>query len=96
MVMKIKATRDLVLVKLDKERSDLVLPDTAKEKMVMEATKGTVVSAGPECKEVKEGDFIHYNSWVGNEIKDEELKDGIYIIVAEKDILCRKPLKSQK
>lgn len=91
--MKIKATRDLVLVKLNKDKTNLVLPDTAKEEMVMKATKGTVVSVGPECKEVKVGDFIHYNTWVGNEIKDDELKDGIYIIVAEKDILCRKPQK---
>jgi len=88
--MKIQATRDLVLVKLNKEKNDLVLPDIAKEKMILEATKGIVVSVGPECKEVKVGDFVHYNSFIGNEIKDDELNDGIYVVVAEKDILCRK------
>lgn len=89
--MKLKATRELVLVKLDKVINDkIIVPDSTKEKEIMMATKGTVVSIGPECKEVKVGDFVHYNNFVGNEIKDETLDDGIYVVVAEKDILCRR------
>ena len=90
----IQATRDLVLVLVEKKKnSELVVPDEVKEQQVMMATKGTAVSVGPLCEEVKKGDFVHYNTFVGNEIKDEELNDGIYVVVAEKDILCRKPKK---
>ena len=93
--MNLKATRDLIIVKLETKKSNLELPDNVKEQMLNETTKGTAVSVGPECKEVKNGDFIHYNSYVGHEIKDDELKDGVYIIVAENDVLCRKPQKKQ-
>lgn len=90
--MKLKATRDLVLVKLEdmSSKADIVMPDTVKQDEIMKATKGHVVSVGPRCEEVKVGDFVHYNAFVGNQIKDDEVNDGVYVIVAEKDILCRR------
>lgn len=88
--MKLKATRDLILVKLEPKKTELVIPDSMSDKLISEATKGEAVSVGPECKEVKVGDMVHYNNYVGNEIKDEDLKGGIFIIVQERDILCRK------
>lgn len=94
--------RDLVLVKLEEvtKSTELILPEDVKEsaenREIMYATTGTAEAIGPECEYVKEGDFIHYNSVIGNQIKDETLTGGIFIVVAERDILCKRKSKSAK
>lgn len=73
----------------DSTPGGLVLPDNAKEK----PQKGLVVAVGPGPRnetgeyspmEMKEGDTVYFNKYVGNEITIAGEK---YMVVAEKDIL---------
>lgn len=84
----IKMLRDLVLIKIEevKEESDIELPDAVKESRRLSATSGEVVAVGPLCK-VEIEDRVKYPAYIGNEIVDEELGDGIYVVVAESDIM---------
>ena len=80
--------RNLVLVKLDEEKTESVieLPDSVKQEKRISATSGTVYAVGPECT-VKEGVRVKYPSYIGNEVRDEALEDGVYIVVSEVDII---------
>jgi co-chaperonin GroES (HSP10) len=83
-----RTTKDLIIVKLSEKAGAIIIPDSAKESMFATCTSGVAEIVGPDCKYVKKGDFIHYNSYVGNEIKDPELKGGIYMIVSENDVFA--------
>ena len=75
---------DKVLVKRTPELSitkgGIIIPDSYKEKPM----EGTVESAGEEVKRVKKGERILYAKYSGVDIK---LREGNYLIIAEKDIL---------
>ena len=63
-----------------KTASGLYLPDNAKEKPVV----ATVVSVGPDVKDVKAKDKILYKEYSTTEIKIDSVE---YLIVKEEDIL---------
>ena len=87
-----KMNRDLVLVRLEKiSKGGLILPESARDEQIIFATKGDAVSVGADCKFVKEGDFVHYNSAIGNPVRDESLDaDHNFVVVSENDILCKR------
>ena len=71
--------------------SGIVIPDTAKEK----PQQGDVLAAGPGrqddngkriAMEVKVGDRVLYAKYSGQEIKIDQEE---YIVLAEKDVLCK-------
>jgi len=71
--------------------SGIVIPDTAKEK----PQQGEVMAAGPGRldengkrvpMEVKVGDRILYAKYTGQEVKIEQEE---YIVLSEKDVLCK-------
>lgn len=80
--------RNLVLVKLDdiKTKSAIELPEAVKQEKKISATSGTAVVVGPEC-EIETGVRVKYPSYIGNEVRDEALTDGVYIVVSESDII---------
>ncbi|MCH7699499.1 MAG: co-chaperone GroES [Chloroflexi bacterium] len=79
------------LVQEEMLESGLVIPDTAKEK----PQQGEVLAAGPGrlddngkriAMEVKVGDIVLYAKYSGQEIKIDREE---YIVLAEKDVLCK-------
>ncbi len=71
--------------------SGIVIPDTAKEK----PQQGEVIAAGPGrlddngkrvVMEVKAGDRILYAKYSGQEVKIDQEE---YIVLSEKDVLCK-------
>ena len=79
------------LVQEEMLESGLVIPDTAKEK----PQQGEVLAAGPGrlddngkriAMEVKVGDIVLYAKYSGQEI---EIDREEYIVLAEKDVLCK-------
>ena len=71
--------------------SGIVIPDTAKEK----PQQGEVVAAGPGRldengkripMDVRVGDRVLYAKYTGQEVKIEQEE---YIVLSEKDILCK-------
>lgn len=83
-----RTTRDLVIVKLEEKDNGIIIPDSLKDQLQSTLTFGQAYAIGPDCKYVKEGDYIHYNSFVGHELKDETLPKGLFTIVSENDILA--------
>ena len=59
----------------------LVIPDAAK----ILPSAGEVVSAGPDCKCLGNGDKIFFSQYAGTEIEVEGEK---LIILREEDVLC--------
>jgi chaperonin GroES len=75
--------------------SGIVIPDTAKEK----PQEGEIVAVGPGRLddngkriplELKVGDRILYAKYTGQEVKIEQEE---YIVLSEKDILCKVQIK---
>lgn len=68
---KIKLHGDRVLIKPDEVENkidstiDLQKTDTAKAKE--KSQRGTVMEIGPDCKDNKVGDYVHFNPWAGME-----------------------------
>jgi len=90
----IKMARNLLLIKLDTEEikpSKLVMSKEVKEainaRKAEQASRGVVVAAGPKCEDFKEGDIVRYPGYIGNFVEDEELGEGLFVVVAENDIL---------
>ena len=79
---------DLILIKIEEteEELDIELPDAVQKSRRLSATSGEAVAVGPDCT-FKVGDRLKYPAYIGNEIEDEELGDGIYVVVAESDIM---------
>ena len=81
----IKVLGDRVLILPDPAekmtKSGLYIPDTAQEK----PTTGTVVGAGGDCKEVRNGDRVMYGKFAGTEI---ELNGEKLRMVRESDIFA--------
>ena len=85
----IKPLADRVLVEPmaaeTKTASDIIIPDTAKEK----PQKGKVVAVGPGTKDedmtVKEGDTVLYGKYSGTELKFD---GSDYLMMRESDILA--------
>ena len=95
--MKLKPLGDRLIVRAveeeEKTASDLVLPDTAKEK----PQKGKVVAVGDgrfddDGKriplEVKAGDEVIYSKYGGTEIKDPDNGDDL-LVLRESDVLAK-------
>lgn len=64
-----------------KTASGIYLPDNAAEK----PKTAKVVAAGPDAKQVKQGDRIIYKSYSNTDVKVEGTE---YILVKEEDILA--------
>ncbi len=83
--MKLKPLADRIIVKvtesLEKTKSGIILPDTAKEK----PEQGKVMAVGKDVKEVKEGDSVMFTKYGPTEVKVEEEE---LLIVKEEDILA--------
>jgi chaperonin GroES len=81
----IKPLGDRVLLKrveaLEKTKSGIFLPDTAKEK----PEQGMVVAVGSEVKEVKKDDTVIFSKYSPTEVK---VDNEDYLIVKEEDILA--------
>jgi chaperonin GroES len=83
--MKIRPLKDKVVIKysaesLEKTAGGLYVPDVAKEK----PQKGTVTAVGPDVKEVKEGNTVLFDQYVGSRIK---IDDTEYLVVKEEELL---------
>jgi chaperonin GroES len=75
--------------------SGIVIPDTAKEK----PQQGEIIAVGPGRldedgkripMDLKVGDRILYAKYTGQEVKIEQEE---YIVLAEKDVLCKVKIK---
>ena len=85
MKLRLKPLYDSVIIQT-KEMEEIssggiYIPDVAKQK----PTIGTVISTGPECKQVKVNDKVAYGSYAGTEMMVEEKK---YLAILEKDVLA--------
>ena len=92
--MKIKPLADYILiepVKRGKDKSGILLPETADKE---EPQEGTVIAVGPGKKlssgkiltpDVKKGDRVLFKKYVPDEIK---VDDKEYLIAKEEDILA--------
>jgi len=90
----------LVIKPLDVEEtlaSGIVIPDTAKEK----SQQGEVIAVGPGRldddgkripMELKVGDRVYYPKYGGQDIKIEREE---YIVLSERDVLCKIQTKSK-
>jgi chaperonin GroES len=82
----IKTIADNVMVyqheKEEVTKGGLILPETDSAKAQPIAD---VISAGPDCKEVKTGDVVIFGTYAGTEIIVDEMK---YLILKEDDILA--------
>src|SRR5947208_13332301 len=92
--MNLKPLGDRVVVKPvekeEKTKSEIVLPDTAKEKpqegIVQAVGTGRILDNGTKIPmELKVGDKVLYAKYAGNEFKVDEIE---YLIVSEKDVLA--------
>src|SRR3989338_646296 len=92
--MELKPIGDKVIVEvleaLDKTKSGIILPDTAKEKpqegKVIAVGSGKTLSSGKTAApDVKAGDKIIFGKYTGSEIKVEEKE---YLIIDADDILA--------
>ncbi len=92
--MKIRPLHDRILVERveeeEKTKSGIVIPDSAKEKpqkgKVVAVGAGKINEKGERVKmDVKEGDFVLFEKYAGNEIKmdGQEL-----LIMREEDVLA--------
>jgi chaperonin GroES len=85
MKQQIKPLGDRVLLKrveaLEKTKSGIFLPDTAKEK----PEQGTVIAVGSEAKELKKGDTVLFSKYSPTEVK---IDNEDFLIVKEEDILA--------
>jgi len=85
MKQQIKPLGDRVLLKrveaLEKTKSGIFLPDTAKEK----PEQGLVTAVGANVKEVKKGDTVLFSKYSPTEVK---VDNEDYLIVKEEDILA--------
>ncbi|AZR71992.1 co-chaperone GroES [Anoxybacter fermentans] len=92
--MNIKPLGDRVVLKpierVEKTKSGIVLPDTAKEKPmegeVIAVGEGRLLDNGTKvAPTVKTGDRVIYAKYAGTEVK---IDDQEYLIISEKDILA--------
>lgn len=58
----------------------IVIPDSAQKR----ERHGTVLAVGPECKDVKEGDFIYWTNYGGEQVPNY---DGVWLL-RETDVMC--------
>lgn len=80
----------LVRVVIESEQSGIALPKSMLDERKLTATTGIAAAVGPECKWVKEGDFVFYKQFVGNILEHETLPEGAaHVVVSEHDILGR-------
>lgn len=97
--MNVKLLRDCCLIKVtltDEEVQGIAIPDDIKRRKQMEASHGFVVAIGPEVKTVTIGDEVMYKSFIGNIIEHDSIpSDGMYLVVAEKDILAAFPVSTK-
>lgn len=67
----------------DKSPGGIIIPQMGLTSMA--PTKGTVVSVGPLCEELKEGDMVLFPRGTGLDIKDPET-NAEYLIMREEDV----------
>ncbi len=62
--MKLQATQDCLIVRPDMEKHELFIMLRQKQ-----TGTGTVISAGPDCQEVKMGSRVLFNDSIGQDLK---------------------------
>lgn len=88
---KIRPRGKQVLVKPEGEKSresfsGLVMPSNVEQE---QRAIGTVVSVGPEIKDIKKGDRVIYGAYAGEKIKlNEGTKEVDYVLLFDEDVLA--------
>lgn len=81
-----KPLRDLVLIKDDDShevsQGGIYIPEGAREKIY----QGVVMEVGPDCKDLKVGDEVVFNKFIGTDITHCEMP---FTILQEQEVLAR-------